>query len=66
MNVKRSIEVALAKKGVKKIDLALHLETTPQQISNWCRKNSLTCNSLERLAGYFDLKLSEFIALGEE
>ncbi len=65
MDLGKSLRVAMAKKGIKNKDLAKELGVKPQQISNWL-SGSIGKSSVESLSGHFDLKISEFIALGEE
>ena len=66
MNLKRSIEVALAQKGLKKKDLATGLGINQVTLSRILSKNKCTQNMLEASAEYFGLQVSELIKLGED
>lgn len=66
MNVGRSIKVALAKRDMSQRQLAerlKHSERWVNQLANSERANSQT---IDMLAGAFDMKASEFVALGED
>ena len=65
MDLKRSLEIAKAKKGVKNKDVSEALKTSPQQVANWCRTGAIKQSSIADLSNYFEMQVSEFIALGE-
>ncbi len=65
MNVGLSIKVALAKKDMKKSDLAREMGWSAQYVHKICKSNDLGMGSVIKLSEYFGLKVSEFIALGE-
>jgi transcriptional regulator with XRE-family HTH domain len=67
MNIGRSIKVACAQKGIKQIELAEILGLTPITVSRMANNkgDALKKETLESLAGAFNMPVSEFIALGE-
>lgn len=65
MDLSKSLRMAIAFKGVKHKDLALALDTSSQQISNWLSTGNIRQSNMVDIANYFDLSVSEFIALGE-
>jgi transcriptional regulator with XRE-family HTH domain len=66
MNIKRSIEMALAQKGLKKKDLAAGLGINQVTLSRILSKNQGTQKMLESSAEYFGMPVSDFIRLGED
>jgi transcriptional regulator with XRE-family HTH domain len=66
MNIGRSIKIAVAKRGIKQKDLAEQMGVTPSSISQLASQASCTGDTLARLAAAFNMKVSDFIALGEE
>lgn len=65
MNVGKSINIALALKGWKRKDLAARLNVTQPTVSHMLARDTATGQMLKELAKAFDMKVSEFIALGE-
>ena len=65
MNISKSVKIALAKNEKSMIWLAEQLGVTRQQASVLANKNGLNTKNIEKLAAAFDMKVSEFIALGE-
>lgn len=65
MNLSKSLEVAIAMKGIKKKELAEWMQTTPQQVSNWIGSGSIKQATIIELCKFFNMPVSEFIALGE-
>ena len=65
MNISKSIEIALIKKGIKKKDLAAGLNVSTTTISNLCNNKHCSSGMLERLSKFFNMQTSKFIALGE-
>jgi len=65
MNLSKSLRLAIAKKGIKHKDLANALGTSSQQISNWLKSGSIKQSSIVDIAKFFEMPVSEFIALGE-
>ena len=66
MNVGKSIKVALAKREMRSGDLAKILGVTPQTVSTMSGRATCTGQMLIHLAQSFDMKVSEFVALGED
>lgn len=67
MDIPRSIRMCLAKDGKTQRWLGQQLGWSDQMISGVCRsKKQISLKKLEAIAGVFDLRVSEFIALGEE
>ena len=66
MDLRKSLRVAIASKGVRNIDVAEYLGYTPQQITNWLREGNISSQNITKLSEYFEMKASEFIALGED
>lgn len=66
MDLGKSLIMAMAKKGIKNKELAEVLETTPQQISIWRASGGISRPAVVNLANHFEMKVSEFIALGED
>ena len=65
MNLKKSLRKAMLEKDKKPAEVASALGVGYQQVSKWCNGDGITMNNLRKLADFFDMKLSEFIALGE-
>jgi len=65
MNIGRSIKVALAKNDMKKIDLAKAFDWSPQYVTKICNSTEIGIGSVQKLAHFFGMPVSEFIALGE-
>lgn len=66
MNFKKSLKIALAKKGMKQIDLAQEVKVTGQTVTNWIRNNSISLEYLDKVCKALDMPVSEFVALGED
>jgi len=66
MNVGKSLKVALAKAGLSQRELAAKLGCGPVWISRLANRPSADIRTIEQLAAAFDMKVSEFLALGEE
>lgn len=66
MDLKKSLRMALAKRDLKKIDLARKVGTSGQQVSNWLRTGKMKQSNLVEVSAAFDMSVSEFISLGEE
>lgn len=65
MNIGRSIKVALAKKDMKKSDLAREMGWSIQYVAKICRSEEIGMGSVKNLSNFFGMQVSEFIALGE-
>lgn len=66
MNLRKSVMIALASKEMKQKDLADQLGMSQGSMSQLVNQKSCTGATLQKLAGAFDMKVSEFVALGEE
>jgi len=66
MHLGKSLKMALAKKPMRNIKFAELMETTESNISRWITTGSIKRSNLERICEVLDIKVSEFIALGEE
>jgi DNA-binding Xre family transcriptional regulator len=65
MNTGKSIQIALVNKGWQKKDLAEKLGVTRSTVSNLVKSSTCTGQALDNLCEVFEMKASEFIALGE-
>lgn len=65
MNLRKSVKQACINADMKQKDLAEKLGMKPQQLNCTIARNSTSFAMLTRLAAAFDMKVSEFIALGE-
>jgi len=65
MDAGKSLQLCLIQHGVRRDDLAKKIEVTPTYISKLCNKRDCSGSMLTKLAGAFDIKVSEFVALGE-
>lgn len=66
MNVGKSLKMALAKRDMTQTQLALKLNTTRVWISRLANSQSASGPTIEQLAVALDMKVSEFIGLGED
>lgn len=66
MNIGRSINVALAKRDMKKVDLASSFGWSAAYVSKICKSPEIGMGSVQKLADFFGMQVSEFIALGED
>lgn len=66
MNLRKSIMLALAHHDMRQKDLAQKMEMSQAGITQLMSQTSCTAVMLERLAEAFDMKVSEFVALGED
>lgn len=65
MNISKSINIAISQREILKSDLAEGVGVTPVRISQICSGNVCSGKMLVKLADFFDMKVSEFVALGE-
>ena len=65
MDLGKSLRIAIAMKGIKQKQLAIELKTSDQQVSNWVNSGAIKQKSLVDMCKFFDMKVSEFISLGE-
>lgn len=65
MNIKKSVKIALLNNDKDMWWLAERLGTTRPWASTLINKRSINQGNIEKLAAAFNMKVSEFIALGE-
>lgn len=66
MNIGKSIDIAIAKKGISKRELAKRMGMAPDQVSRLRNKTSCTGDMFDKLSEALNMPISEFIKLGEE
>lgn len=66
MNLRKSVMLALASKEMMQKDLAKQLGMSQGSMSQLVNQKSCTGATLQKLAGAFDMKVSDFVALGED
>lgn len=66
MNVGKSIKVALAKKCMSQAELAKRMGLTHTWVSALANKPKASTATIEALAAQFDMKVSDFVRLGED
>lgn len=66
MNVGKSIKHALVKKGMNQTQLAAQMHRTRVWVNQLANSRSASMATVESLAAAFDMKVSDFLALGEE
>ena len=66
MNLSKSIEIGCAKRRIRKNQLAKAVGVTPMQVSVWIRRSAMTQSNMISVSAALNMKVSEFIALGEE
>ena len=65
MNIGRSIQYGLMRSGMKSKDLAEKLGITQSQMSKWSNKDVIHVQAIIKIAGGFEVSVSEFIKWGE-
>lgn len=65
MNIKKSVNIATAKAGITKRDLAALMGISPSSLSGILTRNVPTGETLTSMADALNMKVSELIALGE-
>ena len=60
-----SLRVALAKFNITSAELAKAFEVHPQQVTRWRSGRDMKVSLAVRLSSYFNMTLSEFIAMGK-
>ena len=65
MDISKSMHICLKRVGMQKKELAEELGTTPQTVSIMSKSKYCSPDLLEKMCVLFDMKASEFIALGE-
>lgn len=66
MNLRKSVMILLAQRDMKQKDLADQLGMSQGSMSQLLGQTSCTGATLQKLADAFDMKVSEFIKLGED
>lgn len=66
INIKRSIAVCCAKKGIKTSELARRIDALPGFISQIKRQNDCSTKTIRRLAKAFDIDPIDFLVEGVE
>ena len=65
MDIKKSIETALANVGKRKGDLSEGIGISAARLSHIQKQNDCKRGELESMSGFFDMSVSSFIGLGE-
>lgn len=66
MNAGKSIKVALAKREMSQKELAEKMKTSTPYISQLVGRDHIGMGTVILLADAFEMKVSEFLALGED
>jgi len=66
MNIGKSIELCLVINGISKGDLAKKLGVTPNTVTTLCKGKTCSGKALDSLCLVFNMKASDFVALGED
>jgi len=66
LNLRKSIKTALAQRDMSQKALAEKLGMRETSISQLAAQTSCTGATLQKLAEAFEMKVSEFVALGED
>ena len=66
MNIGKSVRVAMAKRDIKPKELAEKMGASRQYIGQLMKAEAVGAGTLNKLCEVFDMKTSEFIALGED
>lgn len=66
MNVGKSLKIALVKQGISQTDLAKKMGVHIQWVNKLANNESASQATIVGLAEALDMKVSEFIALGED
>lgn len=66
MNFGKSIKIALLKNNMTQPELAKILDLHQSGISHMANRDSTSTKNLVRVAKAFGMKVSEFVALGED
>ena len=65
MHLGISLKMALARKPMRNKLLAELMPTTESNVSRWIKTGNIKLPDLKRICTILDIKLSEFVALGE-
>lgn len=66
MNVGKSLKIALTKRGMNQTQLAGQLKCTVVWVNRIANSRSVSMATVESLCAVLNMKVSEFLALGEE
>lgn len=66
MNIGKSVRVAMAKRDIKPKELAERMSASRQYIGQLMKAEAVGVGTLSKLCEVFGMKVSEFVALGEE
>ena len=66
MNMRKSLRMAMAEHDLKSGELAAKLGVSVTQVSNWLRTGRISMRYMRLMCVIFEMKMSEFIALGED
>lgn len=66
MNIGKSLKMSLLKNDMEQADLAAKVGIHQSNISKISCGKTITTETLERIAKAFNMKVSEFVAIGED
>lgn len=66
MNASKSLKIALAKRGLNQLKFAAMAGMTQPSVSGLSSRSNWNCESLQKVSDALGLKVSEFVALGED
>ena len=66
MNIGKSLKIALIQNNMEQADLADRMGIHQSNISKISRGKTITTETLQRIAKAFNMKVSEFLAIGED
>lgn len=66
MNLEKSFKVALAMRGMTQTDLGELMGVHRVQVNRWVKRGEVSKQRLAEICEKLDMKVSEFIAFGEE
>lgn len=66
MNVGKSLKMALAKRGINQTQMAARLNCTVVWVNRIANSRSVSMSTVEGLCEALEMKVSEFLALGED
>ena len=66
MNVGNSLKIALVRAGMSQQELAKKMQCGTVWVSRLANKKTADLKTIESLAAIFGMKVSEFLALGED
>ena len=66
MNIGKSLKMALAKRDMNQTQLAAQMKCTRVWVGRLANSQSASGPTIEQLAAALEMKVSEFVALGED